>query len=252
LQNTNDAPSVIPLQDKGLVRTHANFLRTPGLLARWPLIGLLMILLGGIAFGVIAVSLQANGPLIQADVPVANAIHEAALHSSPFIRGSMIFGFYLGEQIIVVIGALLALYFLFKRFWPELCMVIITWAGEGSIWLVLSHYYSRHRPIFDVPIWHQMTTPGFPSGHAISAVMCYGLLAYLLVPKIHLRFWKAVAIGVAVLVILFIGYSRLFVGDHYLTDVLAGYALGIAWSGLAYSLVELIFKKRINRNVQKN
>jgi len=50
---------------------------------------------------------------------------------------------------------------------------------------------------------------------------------------------------------LFIGFSRIFVDDHYLLDVLAGYALGIAWSGLAYTLIELLFKRRILENVQQ-
>ena len=96
-----------------------------------------------------------------------------------------------------------------------------------------------------------MPSPGFPSGHSISAVMCFGLLAYLLVPIIPARLWKVVVIAAAVLVMLYIGFSRIFVGDHYLTDVLAGYALGILWSGLAYTLVELIFKQRIVKNVQE-
>ena len=96
-----------------------------------------------------------------------------------------------------------------------------------------------------------MTAPGFPSGHAISAVMCYGLLAYLLIPRMSSRFWKAVVIVTAGLIILYIGVSRLFVGDHYLSDVLAGYALGIAWSGLVYTVVELITKKRMNGHVQE-
>jgi membrane-associated phospholipid phosphatase len=224
-------------------------LRSPGILARWPIIGILMVLIGGIAFGAISINLQSNGPLIQSDVPVSNAVHQMALQSSPLIRNVMISGFYIGEQVIVAIGALLLIYFVINRQWPELFMVVIAWAGEGAMWIVLSQAYNRPRPEFAVPVWHQMTSPGFPSGHSISAVMCYGLLAYLLMPAIRASFWKAVVIVAAILVILFIGYSRIFVGDHYLTDVLAGFALGIAWSGFVYTLVELIFKKRITKNV---
>ena len=161
----------------------------------------------------------------------------------------MIFGFYLGEHVIVAIGALLAVYFLFRRFWPEFWMVGIAWTGEGGIWLFLSQYYGRPRPIFDVAVWHQMTSPGFPSGHSISAVMCYGLIAYLLVPKIRSHAWKAACIFSMLLIILFIGYSRILVGDHYLSDVLAGYTLGLAWTGLVFTSIELIYKKRMNRNV---
>lgn len=210
-----------------------------------------MVLIGGIAFGAIAFNLQNNGPIIQADVPVSNAVHQMALQSSPLIKNVMISGFYIGEQVIVVIGGLLFLYFIFYRQWPELCMIVIAWAGEGALWIVLSQAYNRPRPEFAVPVWHQMTSPGFPSGHSISAVMCYGLLAYLLMPAIRASFWKVVVIVAAILIILFVGTSRIFVGDHYLSDVLAGYALGIAWCGFVYTLVELIFKKRVIQNVQK-
>ena len=241
----NDTARVASSQGeaKGSTDDRLSNLRTPGLLAQKPFIGVLMVLLGTISFGVIVFNLQTNGPLVRLDVQLANDMHAMALHSPPLIRGVMIFGFYLGEHIIVAIGAFLALYFLYKRFWPELCMVVIAWAGEGGMWLFLSTYFNRPRPVFDVVVWHQMTAPSFPSGHSISAVMCYGLLAYLVAPRMS-GFRKAIVIVAALLVILFIGYSRLFVGDHYLSDVLAGYALGVAWFGLVYTSVELIAKRK--------
>ncbi|MBP7600126.1 MAG: phosphatase PAP2 family protein [Thermoflexales bacterium] len=225
-------------------------LRTPGLLARRPLIGLLMVLLGGVVFGVIAWSFQTGGRFAQLDVSVADRIHAVALQSPKYVVDLMILGFYLGEHGIVLIGFLLLACFGVKRFWPEFTMVVVAWAGEGLIWTVLSGYFNRPRPEFDVSVWRQMTVPGFPSGHSISAVMCFGLLAYLVVPFMRRRVWKAVVIAAAVGIILFIGFSRIFVGDHYLTDVLAGYALGIAWCGLAYTVIELLFKRRILENVQ--
>ncbi len=249
MHKTNESGIVTPLKGQVSARDRKDILQTPGLLAKFPLIGFLMVVLGGIAFGAIALNLQSNGPLVQSDVSIANSIHAAALQSSSFVRELMIFGFFLGEHGIVAIGALLALYFLFKRRWPELCMVAVAWPGEGSIWLILSNYYHRPRPVFEVPVWHVMTSPGFPSGHTMSAVMCFGLLAYLLLPRILSSFWRTVVIVISILIMFYIGYSRLFVGDHYLSDVLAGYALGIAWSGLVYTFVELIFKKRIKRYV---
>lgn len=226
-------------------------LHSPGVFARRPMIGLVMLILGGSLFGVLALSLTTNGLLIQMDVPVANGLHAIALQSAPWVRDVMIFGFYLGEHAIALIGAALCVYFIYKRFWPELIMVVVAWAGEASMWLVLSGYFHRQRPVFDVSVWRQMTAPGFPSGHSISAVMCFGLLAYLLVPLVPGRMGKAAVIMAAGLIVLFIGFSRVFVGDHYPTDVLAGYALGIAWCGLAYTVVELIFKKRIVSHVKE-
>ena len=214
-------------------------LRTPGLLASQPVIGLLLVLIGGAMFGVIAAGIQPGGFLLNWDGLVNTDVHALALQSSPIVRDAMILGFYLGEHGIVAIGLLLAVYFVYKRFWPELCMVVIAWSGEGALWLAVSNAFHRPRPVFDIVIWHHMTAPGFPSGHAFSAVMCFGLLAYLCVPRMPSRAWKWAVIMLAFLIMVYIGCSRIFVGDHYLTDVLAGYALGVAWSGLVVTMVEL-------------
>jgi len=82
-------------------------------------------------------------------------------------------------------------------------------------------------------------------------LICYGFLAYLLVPKMPSRFWKWAVSLAAFLIVLFDGFSRVFQGGHYLTDVLAGYALGIAWAGLVYTVIEGMFMKRKNQNVEK-
>lgn len=203
-----------------------------------------MVLVGLAAFAVFAVNVQTNGPLVRDDVIIAESLHRLAQASPPWIVSLMILGYYLGQHIIVAIGVLLALHFVVRRFWPELAMVVIAWGGEGTLWLLLANYFDRARPAFDAPIWHTMTAPGFPSGHTISAIMCYGLLAYLIAPKIRPTWGKAAIIALAVLVIIWIAFSRIFIGDHYLTDVLAGLALGIAWSGLVYTAVELVARWR--------
>jgi undecaprenyl-diphosphatase len=236
------ASSQVTSSDQHLVRD----LHTPGLFGRYPLIGLLMILLGGSVFAVLAVSLQTHGPLIQTDIQIANGLHQVALGSSPFVRGAMILGFYLGEHAIFAIGALFVVYYLSKRYWTELSMVVIAWGGELVILFILSAYFNRPRPMFDISVWRQMPSPGFPSGHSISAVLCYGLLAYLIAPKLASRFWRVVVIAAAVLIVLYIGFSRVFVGDHFPVDVLAGYAIGFVWAGLVYTTVELIARRKKN------
>ncbi len=246
-----DRTLAVPRQEKKLGKRPRTHLRTPGLLARCPLIGVMMVVLGGLLFGAMAINLQTHGPLLAVDTRVANDLHAIALQSSPAMRDVMIFGFYMGEQVIVVIGVIMTLYFLYKRFWPGLAMVVIAWPAEGAIWLVLSQYYHRARPVFDVAVWHRMTAPGFPSGHTIAAVMCFGLLAYLFVPTMSSRFWQAVVIVAAVLLLLYVGYSRMFVGDHYLTDILAGYGLGVALCGAVYTLVEVIARKLEYRHSKK-
>jgi undecaprenyl-diphosphatase len=58
-------------------------------------------------------------------------------------------------------------------------------------------------------------------------------------------------VAAALLIMGFVGFSRIFTGGHYLTDILAGYAVGIAWSGVVYTLIELYFQKRRGQNVKK-
>ena len=111
------------------------------------------------------------------------------------------------------------------------------------VWNFFIDYFARPRPSDQMGLVIK-TIPSFPSGHAMSAVICYGFLAYLLVPRMPTLFWKWTLIIVTLLVVLFGGFSRIFQGSHYLSDVLAGYALGIAWAALVYTIIEGIFMKR--------
>ena len=78
----------------------------------------------------------------------------------------------------------------------------------------------------------------------MSAIICYGFLAYLVLPKMPSRAWKWAIAFATLFVVLFSGYSRIFQGSHYFTDVLGGYALGIAWAVLVYTVIEITFMKR--------
>ncbi len=244
MRNADNMTATARLDPKSAHQSLLGNLRTPGLLGKYPIIGVIMVLLGCSLFGVLAISLQTHSPLLLTDTQIVNSLHETALQSPLFVRDIMIFGFYLGEHGILLIGVVLGLYFLYKRFWLELSMVIIAWAGEGALWLFLSDHFNRARPVFAVSIWQPITGPGFPSGHSFSAVMCYGLLAYLLVPRMPSLFWKIVISIGAFLIIVYIGFSRVFVGQHFPIDVLAGYGLGIAWSGFVYTSLELIFTRK--------
>ena len=219
-------------------------LRTPGLLARWPMIGFSLFILGSLMFGGLALNLFAGGPLLAWDRYLATTLPAIGLNSPAFVHPLMDIGFYIGKQVIMVLDVLLGIYFLYKRYWQELAMVTIGWTGAALIFYGLSTFIARPRP--PTQIWIIVNIPGFPSGHAISVVVCYGMLAYLLAPKMHSLLGKLMVIAAALLVILFVGFSRIFTGGHYLTDILAGYSVGLAWSGLAYTLIELYFKRRMH------
>ena len=237
-------------QDQPGRKTVFTGLRSPGFLAKWPIIGLIMFVFGSLMFGGLTYNLLAQGPLLELDRALANTLPAIGLQSSAFVQTIMVAGFYIGKEVVAVLTILLGLYFLFKRYWQELAMVAIGFAGSTLLFSSLSTFFARPRP--PTQIWIIVNAPGFPSGHAIAVVVFYGLVAYLLAPKMPSTFWKAVVVAAALLIIGFVGFSRIFTGGHYLTDILAGYAVGIAWSGMAYTLIEIYVQKRRSRNVKKN
>jgi membrane-associated phospholipid phosphatase len=246
---TANTKLVTHAQDDQSLKKNVGGLRAPGLLAKWPGVGLFMFIFGSLMFGALTYNLFAHGPLLAWDIAIANTWPAIGLKSPAFVKILMNAGFYMGKEVIMVLDILLAFYFIYKRYWQELAMVTIGWTGSALLFYSLSTFIARARP--PTMIWIMVSIPGFPSGHAVATVTFYGLMAYLLVPKMKSFFWKAVVVAAAVLIIGFIGFSRIFTGGHYLTDILSGYAVGIAWSGAAYTLIELYYKRKRNLSVEK-
>ena len=127
-------------------------------------------------------------------------------------------------------------------------MLLVGLGGGAIIWYFLIGIFNRPRPTEQLGI--VVTDPSFPSGHTISSMICYGLLAYFLIPKMPSLFWKWVLVIATILTLAYIGYSRIFLGGHYLTDIVAGYALGLAWAALVFTLIEKMFLSRRAKSVK--
>jgi len=210
---------------------------------RLPILGLLAILFGGAAFGVLAVSVATHGPLLAWDEPIAQAMHIRATHDFWVDFNAMVFTGTLGRETAVIITVALGAIWLFTRHWRELSMLLVGVVGGNEWFELLSNWFGRHRPVFADPI-HVIPNPGFPSGHSIAAVTLYSLLLYLIWPHLKSMGWRVLAVVDTLAVMLLIGYSRLYMGDHYPTDVLGGYAFGLLWGGLVYTGLDLFFKRR--------
>jgi membrane-associated phospholipid phosphatase len=91
----------------------------------------------------------------------------------------------------------------------------------------------RQRPFFVDP-FGSWSGYSFASGHSIGATLLYGQLALLLVPMLKGRHGRGLTIGLAALLILLVGLSRIALGAHYLSDVLGGIVLGILWLILCF------------------
>ena len=91
----------------------------------------------------------------------------------------------------------------------------------------LKAWFQRPRPLHDHAIIMEQSW-SFPSGHAFGAVVFYGMLAYVLLCLLPLR-WHRTVIAAAIAMVMVIGVSRILLQVHYFSDVLAGYASGLAW-----------------------
>ena len=117
--------------------------------------------------------------------------------------------------------------------------VVTICAGEALLDLVLKSVIHRNRPEFGAQFLHGRSF-SFPSGHAFGSIVAYGLLAYLLIafyrPAPKTRKW--IHAGIAAL-ILAIGISRVYLGVHYPSDVIGGFAAGIAWLSICLTGIRL-------------
>jgi undecaprenyl-diphosphatase len=155
----------------------------------------------------------------------------SALHSyaSPGLTQVMIvasrFG---GPSWLVPIGIVLGLAFLLHG-WPRGALLIgVTLSGAGLLNTLLKQTFARARPeaFFDYPL---PLSQSFPSGHAIFAASVFGGLAVLVTDRISNPVLQVLVWVASLAMILLVGISRVYLGVHYPSDVLAGYAVAVFW-----------------------
>lgn len=114
--------------------------------------------------------------------------------------------------------------------------------GAGVIIQAVKLVIKRPRPSFFAPVLHE-TGFSFPSGHSLIAMVVYGLLGYFLM-HLFRNFWVRLAVRVlTVLVVVAIGVSRVYVGVHFPTDVLAGWVAGVPWLIACLALHEVLARR---------
>jgi len=117
---------------------------------------------------------------------------------------------------------------------------ITAFAGGVGLEYLFKAIMQRSRPPFAASVL-QHATYSFPSGHAMASIIGYTMLAYLIVRLAGLRGWRrrSVFAGAAAL-ILARGASRVYLGVHYPSDILAGFAIGGAWVALCLTLIRAV------------
>jgi membrane protein DedA with SNARE-associated domain/membrane-associated phospholipid phosphatase len=198
-------------------------------------------------FGVVAEDLLNNDPLVRFDQTLVTILHERA---TPTLTAFFLVVTALGSlETIGLLGLVVGVIFGVRRQWLNLGTWLAALAGGLVLNELLKELFARPRPYFEHPLVLE-TSYSFPSGHATMSLIFYGMLAYFCV--LALRTWRArtaVVFGASLLVLL-IGFSRIYLGVHYLSDVVAGFASGGIWLSALITGSETLRRRRKMETVE--
>src|SRR5215204_573535 len=192
-------------------------------------------------FGGLAEDLLTNDPLVRFDRAVATYLHSLA--TPPLTTFFLIITAFGSIEAIALLGLFVAADLAWRRRWLSLVTWLVAVGGSAVLSQLLKGLFARPRPFFEHPLLIE-TSYSFPSGHAMESLVVYGMLAYFAV--LALESWRArtaVVFGAALLVLL-IGFSRMYLGVHYFSDVVAGYAAGGVWLSALITGAETIRRSK--------
>ena len=150
--------------------------------------------------------------------------------ASPNVTAAMRILTRLGSTLgLTALGMVVIGLFLYMRRLKYIGLLLLAMVGQGLLQIGFKEIFERQRPqaMFDYVIGD---TPSFPSGHSIAATCFFGLLAYLISLELRSGAQKFIVWTLAVLIILLVGFSRVYFDVHYPSDVLAGYLAGVIWA----------------------
>ncbi|HEV7332658.1 MAG TPA: phosphatase PAP2 family protein [Flavisolibacter sp.] len=148
------------------------------------------------------------------------------------------------HNFLIPANLVLIAYFLFirKHKWYSIKVPAIALTSLGLMF-GLKHFFGRPRP--DVPLLFEANGLSFPSGHALFSVTFYGLLVYIIYKGVKNAALRWGLIVFLVVLMLLIGFSRVYLRVHYATDVIAGFCVGFMW--LAFGIWLLNRMERYSR-----
>ncbi len=165
--------------------------------------------------------------------------------ASPGLTSAMRFVTLLGStQTLVALGLCACVLFVAAGWRRDLVLFAVTLAGAAALNATLKLSFGRARPeaFFNTPL---PTSYSFPSGHALLSLCFYGALAVAVTPHLRRPAARGAVWTSAGLLAALIGFSRIYLGVHYPSDVVAGYATALVWVVLV-ALGSHTFKRQVS------
>lgn len=203
--------------------------------------GLALILLAALAFGVLAEDVVRGAAITALDVRLAHWFHARA--TPGFTRAMLFVTYWNGLAGTSVMAALLALWFWRRRHLDWLVLTLLAVPGGMLLNAVLKHVFQRARPSFPDPLL-SIETYSFPSGHTAAATVFYGLLVCWLWTRVRAGPVRALLVLGAAAMVCLVALSRMYLGVHYLSDVLAAALESCAWLALCVTALSTLRRHR--------
>lgn len=178
------------------------------------------------------------------DREVARSLHE---HATPAWTDVFTAITWLGNLVTLAAVLGVAAVLLARRHrYRDLQFLLLAALGTKVLTEVFKWSFHRDRPFFPDPLATE-STYSFPSGHASMSLAIYGSLAIIVARQLENVALRALVVAGAAVLIALIGFSRIYLGVHYLTDVVAGYSLALAWMLLCALALDLRWRRQTSR-----
>ncbi|WP_003542469.1 phosphatase PAP2 family protein [Desulfotomaculum nigrificans] len=183
--------------------------------------------------------------LYRFDYPIIQLVQS---YIDPQLTGVMKFFTFIGSGKVIVVLLIISMFLMVRRKKNWEAVFLLTAASGGALFnLLLKWHFHRIRPSIHPLI--KETGYSFPSGHSMEAIIFYGMLGYFLCLFFESKFLQRLSVMGATGIILLVGLSRIYLGVHYPSDVLAAYAAGGVWLIICLTGLKIIVEVR-QRNIR--
>lgn len=201
-------------------------------------LGFILLASAGTLFALIAENVVNAGALTIVDQEIAQWLHA---HSTIMLTQCLLIITHLHDPLVLSpVAGIITLYYIWKKRWYAALSVFLVVQGAMLLNLLAKHSFQRVRPTFDDPLI-TLATYSFPSGHVVASAVFYGTLAAFLISQKPALCRAVYIFPIAVAMVILVAFSRMYLGAHYLSDVLAAFLEAMIW--LVLCLTPLWFKR---------
>ena len=200
----------------------------------------LLMLVAASLFGIVAADVVSGDRITLLDAEIASRLRAWA--TPPLTTWMLIVTHLHSMTAVCIYGAVAAAAMARWRRIRSLVTVLVCVGGGLALNVLMKHAFQRPRPVLDDPLL-TLDTYSFPSGHVLGSTLVYGLLVVLVFRHTRRPLWRLLAAAGALAAIGLVAFTRMYLGVHYLSDVIAGFLEGVVWLALCLSALHMHWQR---------